>query len=119
MQQQRGNAVASTSQQQQPSQSQSQAQPSSQSQTTTTTTAPNGGGQEVDPTYKALELGSKVIDERLQRDERWSGVGDCLTRELILGGDCCSCGSSMWLAKGRRCRSERILCVSVSMSSWC
>ncbi|GJN92310.1 hypothetical protein Rhopal_005340-T1 [Rhodotorula paludigena] len=32
-----------------------------------------------DPTFAPLEKAGKVVDERLARDDRWSGIGDSLT----------------------------------------
>lgn len=34
-----------------------------------------------DPLYGPLDKASKTVDERLARDERWIGVGDCLGGE--------------------------------------
>ena len=34
-----------------------------------------------DPLYGPLDKASKAVDERLARDERWIGVGDCLGGE--------------------------------------
>ena len=35
-----------------------------------------------DPVYGPLERASKVIEERLTRDERWFGVGETLTGQF-------------------------------------
>jgi len=51
--------------QQKPQQSQSQPQGNQQP-------------QQEDPVFGPLERAGKVLDERLSRDERWTGIGDSL-----------------------------------------